>query len=86
MKKPSKKQPGTDNNPGEAAGGWLTTLSTLFKPLAIAAAASLASIFAYVTTPLNEYVNTFFWDEKAEILLISQNPNIRALLPIEWVK
>lgn len=77
MKKPIKKKPNIDNNAGESMRGLLTTLSALLKPVGVAAAASIASIFAYVTTPLNEYVNSFLWDEKAEILLISQNPNIR---------
>jgi hypothetical protein len=55
---------------------WVPVLSAFLKPMAVAVAASAASIFAYVTTPLNEYVNNYFWDEKAELLLISQNPNV----------
>lgn len=72
-----KKQIGTDGNadqPGQKSWG---TLRTLLAPVAVAVIASITSIVTYVTTPLNEYVNSFFWDEKAEIILISQNPNIR---------
>ena len=61
----------------DATHGWAAALGTLFKPVAVGVAASLASIVAYVTTPLKEYVNDFFWDEKAELLLISQNSSIK---------
>lgn len=45
----------------------------MLKPILLAITASVASIFAYVVTPLNELVNSAIWDEKAEILVISQN-------------
>lgn len=76
MKKSNKKKQAI-NNIEETENSWLSTLMALFKPLVIVVVTSLASILAYVTTPLNEYVNSFFWEEKAEILLISQNSNIR---------
>ena len=77
MKKPLKMKPSTNNSATDATRRWLITLGALLKPAAVAVAASLTSIVAYVATPLNEYVNSFFWDEKAEILLISQNPNLK---------
>lgn len=69
--------PETNNGSADVRHGWLISLGALLKPITAAVVASLTSIVAYVATPLNEYVNSLFWDEKAEILLISQNSNLK---------
>jgi hypothetical protein len=58
--------------PAKESTGWLSTAVSNLKPILLALGASLASIFAYVTTPLQEIVNSAIWDEKASIELISQ--------------
>lgn len=56
-----------------STGGWSESLKTILKPVLISITTAVASIFAYVVTPLNELINSAIWDEKAEILVISQN-------------
>lgn len=56
-----------------AAPHWL---AGLLKPAALAAASSIAGVVAYVSTPLNEWVNSMVWTESAELLLISQLPEL----------
>ncbi len=56
----------------EGDSGWTSVALSILKPLLLALGASLASIFVYVATPLQEIVNSAIWDEKAAIELISQ--------------
>jgi hypothetical protein len=57
----------------------------ILKPMLLALGASLASIFAYVATPLQEVVNSAIWEEKAAIELISQtyNPKQGDVVPVD---
>lgn len=69
-----KKSPRERNtSPHRPTTAWLEGMKTLLKPVLLAFAASCASIFAYVLTPLNEIVNSAIWEEKAEIEVISQS-------------
>ncbi len=53
--------------------GWLQSITAYLKPIVLALTTSVASIVAYVATPLQEMVNAAIWDEKASIELVSQN-------------
>lgn len=61
----------------ETSGQLKTAFLDAIKPIAVAVASSIAGIVAYVSTPLNELVNSMFWSESAELLLISQTPETR---------
>lgn len=54
---------------------WGEGLIAVLKPVLLTVVASVTSILAFVLTPLNEIVNSAIWDEKAEVLVISQNQN-----------
>jgi hypothetical protein len=56
---------------------WRTVLVEVVKFIVIGIVASIGSILVYLLTPFNELINTFFWKERAEILLISQNSSLQ---------
>ena len=47
----------------------------MLTPLLVAVATSIGSVLAYVFTPLKEVVNALVWEEKGEVLLVSQTLN-----------
>ncbi|WP_300754712.1 hypothetical protein [Janthinobacterium sp.] len=55
----------------------LSGLARLIAPVLLSLAGAIASLVAYLFTPLNEVINAYIWKEKAQILLISQAPVIR---------
>ncbi len=50
-------------------------VKAVLTPLLVAVATSIGSVLAYVFTPLKEVVNTIVWEEKGEVLLVSQTLN-----------
>lgn len=56
-----------------AQPSWVWAVLGWLKPILIAIIASIAGIITYVATPLKEYVNTWIWEEKAQVMLYTQN-------------
>jgi hypothetical protein len=71
----SHKKPsiGSKTNADQPTSGWADIVKSALKPVLLAIATSFASVLAYVLTPLNELVNSAIWDERAEILVITQS-------------
>jgi hypothetical protein len=50
--------------------------ANFLTPLIVALASSIAGVIAYISTPLNEFVNGLVWQESAELVLVSQAPEV----------
>jgi hypothetical protein len=53
----------------------MVDVKAVLTPLLVIVATSIGSVLAYVFTPLKEVFNAIVWEEKGEVLLVSQTLN-----------
>lgn len=68
----SQRNRGRAQRSESGRSGPMVDVKAVLMPLLVAVATSIGSVLAYVFTPLKEVVNAFVWEEKGEVLLVSQ--------------
>lgn len=61
--------------PESGGSGPMVDVKAVLTPLLVAVATSIGSVLAFALTPLKEVVNAVLWEEKGEVLLVSQTLN-----------
>lgn len=61
----------------QQTGTWFETVKPIAMPVFIAIATTVGSILAYVLTPARDVINAVFWEERAELYIVSSNRTAR---------
>lgn len=74
MTKRKKKRTASDTS--VEAGKTKSYIFELLKPIGLVLFTAVSSLLAYILTPFNEVINSIIWEEKVEIISVSQNVNL----------